>query len=66
MLGFVIAYFAGGLAAAVLYVRLAHRLECPPDQDPEAAWWEAYAQASQRLGHKPRRAEVLGESRRAA
>jgi hypothetical protein len=63
---FVIAYLAGGLTATILYVCLAHRLEGSPDADPEAEWWEAFAQASLRLGHNPSHVDVLREFRRAA
>ena len=66
MLWFVIAYLGGCLAAAILYVCLAHRLESSPDADPEADWWEAYAQANRRLGHEPSHADVLRELRKAA
>jgi len=63
MLWFVIAYLAGSLTAAILYVRLAHR---SADVDAEADWWEAFAQARRRLGHDPSYADVLRESRKAA
>lgn len=63
MLWFVIAYLAGSLTAAILYVRLAHR---SPDVDAEAEWWEAFAQARRRLGHDPSYADILRESRKAA
>jgi len=66
MLWFVVAYFVGSLSATILYVCLAHRLVGSPDADPEADWWEAFAQASRRLGHDPSHADVLRELRRAA
>ena len=66
MLWFAIAYLAGGLVATLLYIRLAHRLESSPGADPEADWWEAFAQARRPLGHDPSYADVLRESRKAA
>jgi hypothetical protein len=66
MLWFVIGYLAGGLLATILYVCLAHRLEGSPNADPEAVWWEAFAQARRRLGHDPSHADVFRELRRAA
>ncbi len=59
MLWILIAYFGCGLAATLLYVRLAHRLEVPPELDPEAEWWSAFEQARLRFGHEPTHAEVL-------
>jgi hypothetical protein len=66
MLWFLVAYLAGSFTATLLYVSLAHRLEASPDADPEAEWWEAFAQTRRRLGHDPSHADVLRELRRAA
>jgi hypothetical protein len=45
VLWLLVAYPLAGFAAAILYVRLAHRLAVSPDADPEAEWWEAFARA---------------------
>jgi hypothetical protein len=66
MLSFLMAYLAASLVATLLYIGLAHHQDIPPERDAEAAWWAGFVRASERLGRRPRHAEIQRELREAA